>query len=62
MYVLVLVWLLCMYVLVLVCLLVLQSKRRGLSVEEKRTRLLELFFEKVRAFLPPEIGILCHSI
>lgn len=25
----------------------LQSKRRGLSVEEKRTRLLELFFEKV---------------
>ena len=25
-----------------------QSKKRGLSVEEKRTRMLELFFEKVR--------------
>ena len=30
-----------------VWLALLQSKRRGLSVEEKRQRLLELFFEKV---------------
>ena len=27
---------------------ILQSKKRGLSLEEKRTRLLELFYEKVR--------------
>ena len=27
-----------------------QSKKRGLSLEEKRTRLLELFFEKVMCF------------
>ena len=28
-----------------------QSKKRGLSLEEKRTRLLELFFEKVRVLV-----------
>ena len=32
-----------------------QSKRRGLSVEEKRTRLLELFFEKKDFFQLKEL-------
>jgi len=31
------------------------SKKRGLSLEEKRTRLLELFFEKKDFFLLKEL-------
>ena len=40
-----------------------QSKKRGLSVEEKRTRMLELFFEKVRDTLTElETAVTCIFI
>lgn len=34
---------------------VFQSKKRGLSVEEKRTRMMEFFYEKVRFILTWEV-------
>jgi len=32
------------------CVLYLQSKKKGLSVEEKRTRMMDFFYEKVKCY------------